>query len=333
MATSLKRKTSPGVGGNDEPSPKKRAEGLVSTVTASNGEGEDGALETAQPAIEETLDTPEDSDAVASEPASRFDRFKALKARNTASRTANRAETAAEAQRQSIDPDALAAVNRKRAIASHKLMRAEAAAEGEDFERKRAWDWTIEEAERWDKRVQKKDRHREDVAFQDYREEARKKYKRQMRDMKPDMEAYEKEKAEAVQRAAESGGLEIVETDDGEIVAVDKDGTFYSTANSTGFVHNRPEKAAVDRLVENLRKEEEQRMQKRRNRRGDDDADVTYINEKNKVCPLSVHLDHANSRTAIQPEACKVLQQVHDGYQRVIRAGHRYIVIFALVAF
>jgi len=48
--------------------------------------------------------------------------------------------------------------------------------------------------------------------------------------MKPDMDRYEKEKMAAVERAAASGGLEIVETDDGELVAVDKDGTFYSTA-------------------------------------------------------------------------------------------------------
>lgn len=131
--------------------------------------------------------------------------------------------------------------------------------------------------------MEKKERHREDVAFQDYRQDARKVYKRQLRDLKPDMDGYEKEKRAAVERAALSGSLEIVETNDGELVAVDKDGTFYSTADSTDFVTNKPDRAAVDRLVKGLKKAEEARLRKRRDRgKGDDDGDVTYINEKNK---------------------------------------------------
>ena len=152
-----------------------------------------------------------------------------------------------------------------------------------DFERKRAWDWTVEESEKWDRRMDKKARHREDVAFQDYTQDSRKVYKRQLRELQPDLERYEKEKIAAVQRAAMSGGLEIIETDDGELVAVDKDGTFYTTADTTDFVENKPDRAAVDRLVSDLRKAEESRLRKRRDRgKGDDDPDVTYINDKNK---------------------------------------------------
>jgi pre-mRNA-splicing factor SYF2 len=176
----------------------------------------------------------------------------------------------------------LSTLSRKHAFASHNLLKADTEAAGEDFERKRAWDWTIEESERWDKRMEKKQRHRDDVAFQDYRQDSRKVYKRQMRELQPNLEAYERDKVAAVERAAASGGLEIVETDDGELVAVDRNGTFYSTADSTDFTENKPDRAAVDRLVEDLRKAEEVRLKKRRDRRGDDDPDVTYINEKNK---------------------------------------------------
>lgn len=127
----------------------------------------------------------------------------------------------------------------------------------------------------------KKEKHREDVAFQDYRQDARKIYKRQLREMKPNMEGYEKEKVAAVQKAAMSGGLDVVETEDGELVAVDKNSTFYSTADSTDFVENKPEKAAVDRLVNDIRKAEETRLRKRRDRgKGEEDGDVTYINDK-----------------------------------------------------
>ena len=131
--------------------------------------------------------------------------------------------------------------------------------------------------------MDKKAKHRDDVAFQDYRQDSRKAYKRQMKDLKPDLERYAKEKMAAVEKATISGELEIVETDDGELVAVDKDGNSYSTADTTGFVENKPDKAAVDRLVADLRKAEDARMKNRRNRgRGDDDGDVTYINEKNQ---------------------------------------------------
>ncbi len=192
-------------------------------------------------------------------------------------------DAAAESQRLATDPNLLSSLARKQAFASHNLLKADTAAAGEDFERKRAWDWTIEESEKWDKRMEKKGRHRDDVAFQDYRQDSRKVYKRQLRELKPDLEGYEKEKAAAVQKAAMSGGLEIVETDDGELVAVDKDGTFYSTADSTDFVANKPDRAAVDRLVTDLRKAEETRLRKRRDRgKGDDEGDVTYINDANQ---------------------------------------------------
>lgn len=233
--------------------------------------------------VETTESTPSSLDA-ATKARERQERFKALQARARSSAQTNLKEANIESQRLATDPSQLTSLNRKRDIASHNLLKADAEAAGEDFERKRAWDWTIDESERWDKRLKKKEAHRDDQAFQDYRQDSRKVYKRQIRDLKPDMERYEKQKMAAVERAAASGGLEIVETDDGELIAVDKDGTFYSTADSTGFVENKPEKAAVDRLVKDLQQAEDARLKKRRERMGQngDDGDVTYINEKNK---------------------------------------------------
>ncbi|KAF2496623.1 SYF2 splicing factor family protein, partial [Lophium mytilinum] len=210
----------------------------------------------------------------------RLDRFKALQARQKASRSANLQESKTERTRQATDPALLTQIERRRATASHKLLKAETA----DFERKRAWDWTAEEAAAWDRRLEKKAKHRDDVGFADYTQQARKVYKRQLRDVPPDVAAYEKQKKEAIERAAASGGLEIVETEDGELIAVDLDGSFYSTAESTEFVNSKPEKAAVDRLVDDIRKAEAARMKKRRERGLEDDTggDVTYINQKNK---------------------------------------------------
>ena len=235
------------------------------------------ALVEAEPPVASTSDA-------AAKAKERMERFKALQARAKTGAQKNLKEATLESQRLATDPNLLTSLNRKSAIASHNLLKADTEAAGEDFERKRAWDWTIEESERWDKRLKKKEAHRDDQAFQDYRQDSRKVYKRQIGNLKPDMDHYEKEKMAAVERAAASGGLEIVETDDGELVAVDKDGTFYSTADSTGFVEHKPPKDAVDRLVKDLQQAEDARLKKRKERMGQngDDGDVTYINEKNK---------------------------------------------------
>jgi pre-mRNA-splicing factor SYF2 len=237
-----------------------------------------------EPAPAEEIAPETDSSNAATKAEERLERFKALQARAKTGAQKNLKEATLESQRLATDPNLLTSLNRKSAVASHNLMKADAEAAGEDFERKRAWDWTIDESERWDKRLKKKEAHRDDQAFQDYRQDSRKVYKRQIGNLKPDMDGYEKEKMKAVEKAAASGGLEIVETDDGELVAVDKDGTFYSTADSTGFVEHRPPKDAVDRLVKDLQQAEDARLKKRRERMGKDgeDGDVTYINEKNK---------------------------------------------------
>lgn len=211
-------------------------------------------------------------------------RFKALQARAKTSTESNLKEATRESQRLGIDQSQLTALQRKHDIAAHKLLKAEIEDAGGDFERKRAWDWTVDESERWDKRKKKKAAHRDNNAFQDPQQESNKIYKRQLRNIAPDMDQYHKQKMAAIEKAAASGGLDIVETDDGELIAVDRDGSFYSTADSTTFAQNKPEKAAVDRLVADLRKAEEQRLKKRKERmaRNGDDADVMHINEKNK---------------------------------------------------
>ncbi|KAI9166790.1 Pre-mRNA-splicing factor syf2 [Paramyrothecium foliicola] len=214
----------------------------------------------------------------------RMARFKALQARAKNSSETNLKEATRESQRLATDPSQLTALHRKHAIASHKLLQADVEDAGEDFERKRAWDWTVDESEKWDRRLKKKAAHRDNTAFADYTQESNKVYKSQLRNIKPDMERYEKDRMAAIEKAAATGGLDIVETEDGELIAVDKDGSFYSSADSTSFAQNKPEKAAVDRLVADIRRAEEQRLKKRKERmaRNGDEGDVTYINEKNK---------------------------------------------------
>lgn len=236
-----------------------------------------------QPVVDEpTADTQADDTAMHTQ--DRMARFKALKARAKNSSEKNLKEATLESQRLATDPSQLTALHRKQAIASHKLLKADVEDGGEDFERKRAWDWTVDESEKWDKRMKKRSAQRDNNAFQDYAQESNKVYKRQLRNINFDMEKYEKDKMAAIEKSAASGGLEIVEMEDGELIAVDKDGSFYSTADTTTFNENKPDKAAVDRLVTDMKRAEEQSLKKRKERmaQNGDDGDVTYINEKNK---------------------------------------------------
>ena len=169
--------------------------------------------------------------AVPSKSEERLARFKALQARQAASQKEYLKASQQEAARAVADPHRQTALNRAHASASQQLLKAETEADGEDFERKRAWDWTAEEAERWEARTARKERHRQRNLFEDHNTDARRKYKRQARGIEVDLEGYERRKMEAVERAVAKGGLEIVETENGELIAVDRDGAFYSTAD------------------------------------------------------------------------------------------------------
>ncbi|KAL1303984.1 hypothetical protein AAFC00_000429 [Neodothiora populina] len=308
MPTTLKRKSSPGPEDEAEPPKRRFAEAEPqSTETAEHiaedvqeEKEEDAARKQAEAQAQTELQdaaadaeaegapseasTPTTSTASKSDPQKdRLARFAALRARNNDSRAANQKATVTETARLTTDPSLLSSLSRKRDIAAEKLLKADTEDAGEDYERKRAWDWTIDESEKWDRKLSKKARNKANNAFQDYSGEANKVYKRQLKEMKPDRENYEKEKRNLIERATASGGLEVVETEDGELIAVDRDGTFYSTADSTDFVSQKPSKEAVDKLVGEIRKQEEVRNKNRRNRKGgEDDADVTYINDKNK---------------------------------------------------
>lgn len=270
------------------PPAKKRRSSAVETAAAPPEDMAQPPVEKApSPALEaakkseEKLPAAVDSVVKAQD---RMARFKALQARAKSSSVTNMKEVTRESQRLAEDPAQLTALRRRHDIAAHKLLKAETEDAGEDFERKRAWDWTVDESEKWDKRIKKKAAHRDNNAFQDYQAESNKVYKRQLKNLDVDLEAYTKQKLAAIEKAAAAGSLEIVETEDGEMIAVDKDGTFYATADSTSFTQNKPDKAAVDRLVADINRAEAQSLKKRKERqaKNGDDGDITYINEKNK---------------------------------------------------
>lgn len=96
---------------------------------------------------------------------SREERFKALRSKLAASTKANHAEVIAEHKRMKLNPTNLSKLDRKKAEAEMKLAKADAEDAGDDFERKRAWDWTMEESEAWDRRLAEKQRNRDQAGF------------------------------------------------------------------------------------------------------------------------------------------------------------------------
>ncbi|KAF2447871.1 SYF2-domain-containing protein [Karstenula rhodostoma CBS 690.94] len=210
--------------------------------------------------------------------ATRMARFKALQSQKESGRRQTEAELrAAEDRPQRLAQLAkLQAANEK---ASYKLLKSD----DPDFERKRNWDYTVEESESWDKRQAKKSRNRDNVSFADFRGEANKVYKRQVKQLgEKDMEEYAREKGERLQRQVRMGLLRLVEEGD-EVFTVDSDGRINTPVEELYGHDHQPSKEAVDKLVEDLEKGERARL-KARAARGikDDGGDVTYINDKNK---------------------------------------------------
>lgn len=56
-------------------------------------------------------------------------------------------------------------IEHKKADAEMKLAKQDAEEAGDDYERNRAWDWTIEESLKWDERTREKARNRDKAGF------------------------------------------------------------------------------------------------------------------------------------------------------------------------
>lgn len=213
--------------------------------------------------------------------AARMARFKALQAQKVSGRKATEKEVR-DAEDRSSRLAQISKLQDAHDKAAYKLLKSD----DPDFERKRNWDYTVEESESWDKRVAKKSRNKDNVAFADFRNEANKVYKRQVKQMsKVDQEAYASQKAEKLQQQVSSGLLQLVETSSGEIYTVDSLGRINTPVDEEYSHDHKPSKEAVDKLVNDIEKGEQARLKARAARgiRDDQDGgDVTYINQKNK---------------------------------------------------
>ncbi|GFR01612.1 pre-mRNA-splicing factor SYF2 [Trichonephila clavata] len=183
----------------------------------------------------------------------RLQKFKELQFRRKESRKLNYQEVVEEDRRAKLPPNYEKKNKWAQYIIEQEEKKQEAAEKGEDYNRVKLLDITAEEAEKWDRMKKKKN---PDLGFSNYEDAAIRQYNRRTKKLKPDVEAYVKEKEKM-----------------GD--------AFYPTKDT--IIHGMQEdsKESIDNMVQDLEKQIEKHSKFSRRRRYNDDADINYINERN----------------------------------------------------
>ncbi|KAM6108629.1 pre-mRNA-splicing factor SYF2 [Pterocles gutturalis] len=183
----------------------------------------------------------------------RLRKFRELHMKRNEARKLNHQEVVEEDKRMKLPPNWEAKKARLEWELKVEEKKKECAARGEDYERVKLLEISAEEADRWER---KKKRKNPDLGFSDYASAQLRQYQRLTRQIKPDLEQYEKMKEQY-----------------GEAL--------YPTSNSLLHGSHVPSKEGVDRMVADLEKQIEKREKYSRRRPYNDDADIDYINERN----------------------------------------------------
>ncbi|KAJ1982092.1 pre-mRNA-splicing factor SYF2 [Dimargaris verticillata] len=193
-----------------------------------------------------------------------------LRARMTQSSRDSRMDVYSEFQRQKSDPRAEARQDRARREAEILQARQEAMDQGVDYERRRFWGYSVEAVEKWNAKQEAKKSREEQAKFAGHAQWAIKKYHKAVNQLKPDLRAYETQRAQATTHTLQAS------TSSQALVAYDGD----TLALDLTAAQSKPSREAVDRLAHHVSKDLEKRTQIKKHKR--DDGDITYINEKNK---------------------------------------------------
>ncbi|XP_077006902.1 pre-mRNA-splicing factor SYF2-like [Tamandua tetradactyla] len=183
----------------------------------------------------------------------RLRKFRELHLKRNEARKLNHQEVVEEDKRHKLPANWEAKKARLEQELQEEEKKKECAAKGEDYERMKLLEISAEDAERWER---KKKRRNPDLGFSDYAAAQLRQYHRLTKQIKPDMETYE--------RLRGKHGEE-----------------FYPTSNSLLHGTHVPSTEEVDRMVIDLEKQIEKRDKYSRRRPYNDDADIDYINERN----------------------------------------------------
>ncbi|XP_069815432.1 pre-mRNA-splicing factor SYF2 isoform X2 [Dendropsophus ebraccatus] len=192
-------------------------------------------------------------DLAAQKREARLRKFRELHLKRNEARKLNHQEVVEEDKRQKLPSNWEARKARLEWELKEEERKRECAANGVDYERAKLLEISADEAERWER---KKKRKNPDMGFSDYAAAQLRQYQRLTRQIRPDMEEYEREREKH-----------------GE--------NFYPTSDSLYHGTHVPSKDGVDRMVTDLEKQIEKREKYSRRRAYNDDADIDYINERN----------------------------------------------------
>jgi pre-mRNA-splicing factor SYF2 len=218
-----------------------------------------------------------------------------LRAKMRTSSQANRASLIEEAAKAKTSARDLARLEKQRKLAEMLRTKADAEERGEDVEREKNWEYTIEENDGWERKLARKAR-RADFEFHDDAQAARRRYKKDLDQIKPDLVAYNRQKEVAMGLApgtlvssfnptagsstSSSASMQVIPTSQQQQLAAD---SLYRDANSMLYGDNKPSEDAIDRVVGKINKDIDKKGKFSRKRLNEDEGDITYINEPNRV--------------------------------------------------
>ncbi|KAI0696523.1 SYF2-domain-containing protein [Cytidiella melzeri] len=221
-----------------------------------------------------------------------------LRQRMRTSARANRADVVEESAKQKTTAREAARLERQRKLAETLRQKADAEDRGEDIERQKNWEYTIEENDEWEKKLARKAR-RADFEFNNDADAARRRYKKDLDQIKPDLAAYNKQKEIALGLAPGTLAKQGSSSSSSAITNFDPQGhsslvptsveqrlaaeSLYRDANSLLYADNKPSEEAIDRVISKLNADIDKKKKFSRKRNNEDDGDITYINERNKV--------------------------------------------------
>lgn len=185
----------------------------------------------------------------------RKEKMRELRKKMADSTKANRKAVAGETNQHKHSQRIKPTTARKLERAERLLDERDAVERGEDFERTRSWQYTIEENDKWEEKLKEKEA-KKDQGYLDAQSASERTYNRLISQIKPDRNKNNTN--------AEGSSSELTQ---------DK-GLQYGT--------HKPDDAALDRVAAHLNAEADVRWKRSRQRAEDPDAGVDYINNKNK---------------------------------------------------
>ncbi|WVF66122.1 hypothetical protein IAT40_000861 [Kwoniella sp. CBS 6097] len=222
--------------------------------------------------------------------AERMAKLKDLRLRMNQSSAANRKDLIADHQKSKVTAKELQRLEKQKKLAQTLRLKADAEENGEDLERKKNWEYSIEDNERWERKLEQ-DKVKQDTHFHNAEDDAHKRYNRNIRSTKPDLMAYERQKEAALGLApgtlvppAGSSSSSSALTPGGSkgkaVAGLSAQEDLYRGADTLAYGDHKPSEDALDRVADKMNKD----IGKYKKRaKDDDDGEVNYINDRNKV--------------------------------------------------